>query len=531
VTGESPDDYRKVFQLMEEGGCLIRLLLDQEGQAVDYVFLDVNDSYEKQTGIQGARGKRMREIAPAQAQHWLEMYEQIARTGESRRFDFTNPPQARWYEGYAYRVDCVDHQKIAVIIHDMTERQRRERELAERARIGEQQVAMRTQEVVRCQEELRAMASELTLAEQHERKRLASELHEDLAERLLLVRLKLSQIHQEAMLDSPCEKLLKEADKVLTRALAYTHTVVADLSPLVLHDLGLSAAVTWLADRMEQQGLAVTVQATIPDEMALPEAHAVFVFQSVRELLTNVLKHAKCRGASVRMAAGTGQLHIEVQDEGVGFAGEPADLSKRPSKSGLINVRERITALGGACQIDSRLQGGTKVTLKLPLGSAAPDAPAQSDEEAKQASSQDKRKIPGGIIRVVLVDDHAMVRQGLKSVLDAYADMKVVGEAADGEEALKLAGELLPAVVLMDINMPIVNGIEATRRIKAQHPHIQVIGLSVDADGHNQGAMLEAGAYSLMTKEAAVEQLYSLIYEAVKPGVIPFPPLRRAAQS
>jgi signal transduction histidine kinase/ActR/RegA family two-component response regulator len=529
VTPDSPNDYREIFQLMDQGGCLIRLVFDQEGRAVDYVFLDVNDSYERQTGLHGARGRRMQEIAPAQEQQWLKMYEQIGRTGESRRFDFADLPKDRWYEGYAYRVDAAE-QKIAVIIHDTTERHRRDRELTERTRLSEQQVAMRTQEVAHVQEELQAMANELTLAEQHERKRLASELHEDLAERLLLVRLKLSQIHQEAMLDGPCEKLLKEADKVLTRALAYTHTVVADLSPLVLQDLGLSAAVTWLADRMEQQGLAVTVQATIPDEMALPEAHAVFVFQSVRELLMNVLKHAKCRGAAVRMAARTGQLQVEVQDEGVGFAGECADSSKRPSKFGLINIKERTTALGGRFEIDSRLQEGTKVTLTLPLGSAALEAPAQLDEEAKQASSQDKSKIPGGIVRVVLVDDHAMVRQGLKSVLDAYADMKVVGEAADGEEALKLASELLPAVVLMDINMPIVNGIEATRRIKAQHPHIQVIGLSVDADGHNQGAMLEAGAYSLMTKEAAVEQLYTLIYEAVKPGVTPFPPLR-ATQS
>jgi DNA-binding NarL/FixJ family response regulator len=125
----------------------------------------------------------------------------------------------------------------------------------------------------------------------------------------------------------------------------------------------------------------------------------------------------------------------------------------------------------------------------------------------------------------LLVDDHAMVRQGLKSVLDAYADIKVVGEAADGEAAIRLADELLPTVVLMDINMPGCNGIAATQRITGQHPDIRVIGLSVDAEGHNQ-AMLQAGAFSLMTKEAAVEQLYSLIYEAVKPGVIPFRPLR-----
>jgi CheY-like chemotaxis protein len=182
--------------------------------------------------------------------------------------------------------------------------------------------------------------------------------------------------------------------------------------------------------------------------------------------------------------------------------------------------------LGGTFHIDSRPQEGTTVTLKMPLppGAIAEGQPQESG--AGEGAASQLRAASGGIIRVLLVDDHAMVRQGLRSVLDAYADMKVVGEAADGDAAVRLASELLPTVVLMDINMPGCNGIEATRRIKAQYPDMSVIGLSVDADGHNQEAMLKAGAYSLMTKEAAVEQLYSLIYEAVKPGVIPFPPLR-----
>ena len=165
--------------------------------------------------------------------------------------------------------------------------------------------------------------------------------------------------------------------------------------------------------------------------------------------------------------------------------------------------------------------------MKLPLGPTAVEEGRRLEGGAGEGASTQARTASEGIMRVLLVDDHAMVRQGLRSVLDAYADMKVVGEAADGEAAVRLAGELLPTVVLMDINMPGCNGIEATRRIKAQYPDMSVIGLSVDADGHNQEAMLKAGAYSLMTKEAAVEQLYSLIYEAVKPGVIPFPPLRR----
>ena len=82
-------------------------------------------------------------------------------------------------------------------------------------------------------------------------------------------------------------------------------------------------------------------------------------------------------------------------------------------------------------------------------------------------------------IRVLLVDDHAMVRQGLRTVLDSYADIEVVGEAWNGEEAVAGTDRLRPAVVVMDINMPKMNGIEATRLIKARHPDIIVIGLSV----------------------------------------------------
>ena len=522
MKGESPADYRSLFQSMEEGFCLIQLSHDGNTVPADYVFLDVNGSYERQTGIQEAKGKRMSEIASVNEEPRLEMYRHIAETGEARRFDYASP-MGCWYEGVACRVGAAEDRTVAIVLRDMTERKRREQELEVMNETLEQRVATGVQELSECQEQVRAMTMDLTLTEQRERKRLATELHEDLAERLLLARLKLGQIHQQGMLDDSSEKLLKEADTVLTRALLYTHTVVGDLSPLVLQDLGLQAAVKWLAERMEQQGLAVTLETTVAEDLALPESHAVFLFQSVRELLMNALKHAKCRGASVLMITQSGQLQIEVQDEGVGF--EPAIPSMRPSKFGLASIGERVKVLGGTFEIVSRLQEGTKATLKLPIGQGASQATTRSDSGAPDVSLPTKR-IPGGIIRVLLVDDHAMVRQGLKSVLDAYADIKVVGEAADGEAAVRLASELLPTVVLMDINMPGCNGIVATQRIKAQYPDIRVIGLSVDADGHNQGAMLNAGAFSLMTKEAAVEQLYSMIYEAVKPGVTPFTPLR-----
>ena len=119
------------------------------------------------------------------------------------------------------------------------------------------------------------------------------------------------------------------------------------------------------------------------------------------------------------------------------------------------------------------------------------------------------------IIRVLLVDDHAMVRQGLRSILGTYPDFEVVGEACNGEEALRYVRELAPSVVVMDINMPKLNGIEATARIKRNYPHVVVVGLSVNTSDENRNAMTAAGATMLITKEAAVEQLYAEIKESV----------------
>jgi CheY-like chemotaxis protein len=114
-------------------------------------------------------------------------------------------------------------------------------------------------------------------------------------------------------------------------------------------------------------------------------------------------------------------------------------------------------------------------------------------------------------IPVLLVDDHVMVRQGLRSVMEAFPGIEIIGEASNGHEALKLVETRRPAVVLMDINMPKLNGIDATARIKSEHPEIAVIGLSVNAEKTNQQAMKKAGASMLLPKEAVVDELYNAI--------------------
>jgi PleD family two-component response regulator len=144
--------------------------------------------------------------------------------------------------------------------------------------------------------------------------------------------------------------------------------------------------------------------------------------------------------------------------------------------------------LGGSFEIESAPGKGTTATLMLPLRSSAEcSVPSAAHVRAKHIAltTQHSGLQQNPKIRVLLVDDHIMVRQGLRSVLDAYGDIQVVGEARDGAEAVKLTETLRPRAVVMDINMPKMNGIEATERIKLHYPETIVIGISVNAAKEN----------------------------------------------
>ena len=118
--------------------------------------------------------------------------------------------------------------------------------------------------------------------------------------------------------------------------------------------------------------------------------------------------------------------------------------------------------------------------------------------------------------RVLLVDDHAMVRQGLRSILETYSDLEIIGEAADGLEAVESAKSTQPDVVVMDINLPKLNGIDATKRIKNYAPNAVVIGLSVQHSAQTLNAVLDAGASALLSKEQATVDLYRTITHFLK---------------
>jgi PAS domain S-box-containing protein len=427
---------------------------------------------------------------------------------------------------------------FARVARDLTERKAAEEQLRKIAVELEQRVSERTQELRDSQLRLRDLATELTLTEQRERRRLAGELHDYLAQLLVLIRIKIRQTSSHVK-DAIPTALLMEADRAIIDSLNYTRSLVAELAPPALQEFGLLEGFEWLAEQMQNHGLTVTVKKNVQD-IVLDDDQAVLVFQSTRELLFNVLKHAGTTQAEVSIDTdGDGHLVVTVKDQGCGFDFDEVTGNRDERKRfGLFSVRERTEAMGGRLVVTSALEQGTSVALILPYWPVVGDPTTQSAALARGGSSAMEKEAsqllradvprhgegltsPGlsgsdKVLRVLLADDHAMVRQGLRSILESYRDISVVGEAADGEEAVEMAGRLAPDVIVMDVNMAKLDGIEATRRVKSRWPEIIVVGLSVSTRAQVESLLLEAGASCYVSKEAAGDQLYGAIGLAVQ---------------
>ena len=166
-----------------------------------------------------------------------------------------------------------------------------------------------------------------------------------------------------------------------------------------------------------------------------------------------------------------------------------------------------------------------KLQIRIPKGGYVPQFMSRAEvlKRAESGASAgavtpplEPGPLPGGRATVLLVDDHRVLRSGLRMLLDAEQDLRVVAEADDGQAAIELARERSPAVVVMDIAMPKLGGVEATRRILADSPDTKVIALSVHAGQRFDEDMLCAGANGYVLKESAPEELVAAIRTVVR---------------
>jgi len=126
LSWESEDGYRTLFNSMDEGYCIIEMIFDEHNKPIDYRFLVINASFERQTGLLNAVGKRMREFAPNHEEHWFEIYGRIALTGEPVRFENRAEQLHRWYDVYAFRFGEPRNMQVAILFNDITQRKQSE---------------------------------------------------------------------------------------------------------------------------------------------------------------------------------------------------------------------------------------------------------------------------------------------------------------------------------------------------------------------------------------------------------------------
>jgi PAS domain S-box-containing protein len=391
---------------------------------------------------------------------------------------------------------------------DITARKKAEMQLKELNENLECQVAERTEIAEKRAYQLQQLALELSMAEDRQRQQIAQVLHDDLQQYLAALRFQL-QVYLTGKADDKREqKLIQLVDESIQKCRSLSY----ELSPPVLHQNGLLAALNWLvSDMQERHGFYVEFISQPKAEPDSPEL-ASMLFRSVRELLFNIVKHSGVNSAIVEVGIVDHRIRISVKDEGKGF--DPVATEAKDgviSGFGLFTIKERVMFMGGRFDIESAPGKGCSVILEIPKKIQQKKFSEQFESGAINRQQTPVGQIQSSKVRILLADDHAVMRQGLSNILNEKEDFEIVGEAVNGREAVRLAKELNPDIILMDVSMPEMDGIEATMHISKVLSHTRIIGLSMHDDDETRDRMINAGASAYMYKASQAEELIEVI--------------------
>jgi len=226
--------------------------------------------------------------------------------------------------------------------------------------IGERKKAEKT--LLSYQKQLQSLTSQLALLEENEKRRIATELHDAVGQTLALSKIKLGQLNKSA--SSPeMKSSIKEILQLVEQTIKETRTLTFELSPPILYELGLNQAIQWLIDQFRaKHDLNITLESDGFDKQ-FDNNVRFFLFQAIRELLFNIVKHAHATEVTLTMSGSSRELQIIIDDNGIGFS-KP---SVHYDGFGLFNIRERMNHINGTFEIKSKPGRGTRVTLVAPF--------------------------------------------------------------------------------------------------------------------------------------------------------------------
>ncbi|WP_188661207.1 hybrid sensor histidine kinase/response regulator [Arenimonas soli] len=509
---ESGENYHKLFTSIDEGFCIIEMVFDRQGNPVDYQFLQTNPSFEKQSGLLRATGKRIRELDPGMAERWCEIYGEVALTGEPvRMVDEPREPGGHWFDVHASRLGGPESRKVAIVSNDITERM---------------QVEIRLREAKAVADKANRAKSEFLSNMSHE---LRTPLNAVLGFAQLIKSGSPSPTPvQERNVDYILKAgwyLLALVDEILDLAV-----IESGRPSLAMDSVSLDEVMRECQAMVEQQAQTRGIRMRFPVDPAPLPVHAdrKRVKQVLNNLLSNAIKYNRPEG-SVQvdwLVAEDGRVRISVTDTGQGLSADQIGqlfqpfnrLGKEAGREqgtgiGLMVSKLIVEMMGGAIGVQSTVGEGSVFWLELNPATGAPGNAVPAQDESARAMHG---RVYAPLRKLLYVEDNPANLALVEAIIARRPDIRLL-TATDGDAGILLARANLPDVILMDLNLPGIDGTQ-TMNVLAGDPataRIPVVALSADASADNIERGLQAGFFAYVTKPIKVDEFMDTLDKAL----------------
>ncbi|WP_330425400.1 hybrid sensor histidine kinase/response regulator transcription factor [Roseburia sp. OM04-10AA] len=364
------------------------------------------------------------------------------------------------------------------------------------------------QSIIQCEREKETIAQQyqeednaeykiqLLEAQEMERQRIARDLHDSTVQDLTSMLHKIELSMRVMDMDSQrCKMELSNVLDNIRNVISNTRKMIYNLRPMSVDDIGIDVTLKHAIAKIEQEWNRKIEYIIIGKPFHVKPVVALSLLRIMQEACTNALKYADAKEICVVLEYTENDISLVIEDDGIGFNTKKKVAKTKNSGFGLSIMKERVHLLSGEIQIKSEEGKGTTISIRVPT----------LLRRKKMSKVKDK-------IEIIIADDHMMIREGLKQLLELDGTMKVIAEANDGEECLNLLNKKIhPDILLLDINMPKKNGIEVLEYIKQNKIPVKVLILTVHNEVEYLLKAVDIGIDGYLLKDSSYDELKEAI--------------------
>ena len=375
-----------------------------------------------------------------------------------------------------------------------------------------------TNEALRVSElSLRQLSARLLKLQDEERRRIARDLHDTTGQKIAVLSMTLDRLAK--LVDTgkvDVKDALTESREVVGKIGEEIRTLSYLLHPPLLDECGLASAVLWYAEGFKKRS-GIHLSVSIDEELVRLTTDAeTALFRVLQESLTNVHRYSGSPSAEIRIFQSPSKVHLEIVDHGKGVKGgtERSTFAGAPTLGvGIPGMRERIRQLGGQLEVEFSNEGA-RVYATLPRVAATEESGEQSVGELfrdKENFQANLRQRPDVRKRILIADDHEVMRRGVRGLVESQEEWSVCGEAIEGNEAVSKTKELRPDLLILDVSMPGMSGIEAAVHILKDDPNTKILFFTMHDSPQMMREISNVGAWGYVAKARAGNDLVDAV--------------------